>query len=100
MSECLGRPLHAYESAVCGCFAGGVAAGATTPLDVLKTRTILYEGSAVPSMFALATKIAKEEGIIRLFSGVIPRVTWITIGGGIFFGAYEKSKQLLSDTNI
>ena len=30
-----------------------------------------------------------------LFSGVTPRVTWIGIGGFVFFGAYEKSKQQL-----
>jgi hypothetical protein len=35
-------------------------------------------------------------GAIRLlFTGVMPRVTWIGIGGFVFFGAYEKSKQTL-----
>ena len=29
------------------------------------------------------------------FSGVGPRVTWISIGGFVFFGAYEKAKQTL-----
>lgn len=29
------------------------------------------------------------------FSGVGPRVTWISIGGFVFFGAYEQSKQML-----
>ena len=29
------------------------------------------------------------------FSGVGPRVTWISIGGFVFFGAYEQAKQLL-----
>lgn len=30
-----------------------------------------------------------------LFSGVGPRVMWISIGGFVFFGAYEKSFSLL-----
>ena len=41
LAKLLRRPLHAHEAAVCGSFAGGVAAAATTPLDVLKTRVML-----------------------------------------------------------
>jgi solute carrier family 25 S-adenosylmethionine transporter 26 len=35
------RPLPAGEAAICGSIAGGIAAAATTPLDVLKTRIML-----------------------------------------------------------
>jgi solute carrier family 25 S-adenosylmethionine transporter 26 len=33
--------VNAFEAAVCGCIAGGIGAGFTTPLDVLKTRIML-----------------------------------------------------------
>jgi solute carrier family 25 S-adenosylmethionine transporter 26 len=36
-----GREVRAYEAALCGSLAGAVAAAATTPLDVLKTRLML-----------------------------------------------------------
>ena len=35
------RQLYAHEAAACGSIAGAVAAAATTPLDVLKTRVML-----------------------------------------------------------
>jgi solute carrier family 25 (mitochondrial S-adenosylmethionine transporter), member 26 len=35
------RKVNALEAGVCGCIAGGVGAGVTTPLDVLKTRIML-----------------------------------------------------------
>ncbi len=34
-------PLSPLQGAVCGAIAGGIAAAATTPLDVAKTRVML-----------------------------------------------------------
>jgi solute carrier family 25 (mitochondrial S-adenosylmethionine transporter), member 26 len=42
----------------------------------------------------VARDIIKEEGKARLFSGIGPRIAWITLGGGIFFGVYEKTKSV------
>jgi len=35
------KKANAFEAGVCGCISGGVGAGVTTPLDVLKTRIML-----------------------------------------------------------
>ena len=32
-----------------------------------------------------------------LFSGVTVRTAWIALGGGVFFGVYEKAKNVLQD---
>ena len=29
-----------------------------------------------------------------LFAGLVPRVTWISIGGAVFFGVYEKVSRV------
>ncbi|KAJ7738342.1 mitochondrial carrier domain-containing protein [Mycena metata] len=87
------KPLYAHEAAVCGSFAGGVAAALTTPLDVLKTRVMLDMRDAtkekLPSLPARLKNIYVVEGIPALFAGVVPRTLWISAGGAVFLGVYE-----------
>ncbi|KAM3510503.1 hypothetical protein MY11210_005853 [Beauveria gryllotalpidicola] len=79
--------VTAAESALFGSVAGAVAAAATTPLDVLKTRVMLSpERVSVAAVFG---RMAREEGVRPFFAGVAPRVTWISIGGAIFLGSYQ-----------
>ncbi|KAK7018656.1 S-adenosylmethionine transporter [Paramarasmius palmivorus] len=97
LADTLDRPntqarLYAYEAAVCGSFAGGVAAALTTPLDVLKTRVMLdiaSSGNTRISLFTRFTTIYRTEGAKALFAGVVPRTMWISAGGAVFLGAYE-----------
>jgi solute carrier family 25 S-adenosylmethionine transporter 26 len=93
------------SAALCGSVSGGIAAGLTTPIDVAKTRKMLevrQAGSLADfkyrdkSLIEVVKVIYREEGFGRLFSGVVPRVTWISIGGFVFFGAYEGTKKLMS----
>lgn len=82
-----GAPVTGLESALFGSIAGGVAAASTTPLDVLKTRVMLStERVSVASVF---TQIIRQEGWKPFFAGIVPRVTWISIGGAIFLGNYQ-----------
>lgn len=92
-SEC--TPLQA---AGCGSASGAVAAAVTTPLDVLKTRLMLgvdRHGVAYEGVSDVLRRLLKEEGPAKLLSGIQPRVLWITLGGFVFFGAYEESKKLV-----
>nr|GMC55192.1 S-adenosylmethionine carrier 1, chloroplastic/mitochondrial-like isoform X1 [Ipomoea batatas] len=91
------RDLNDSENAMIGAFAGAVTGAVTTPLDVIKTR-LMVQGSAKQYQGVLhcVGTIAREEGTSALFKGMGPRVLWIGIGGSIFFGVLEKTKQLLA----
>ena len=80
--------IGALESAFYGSISGAIAAGLTTPLDVLKTRVMLAS-SAKPSVKTILAGILRDEGPRVLFSGVGPRVAWISVGGAIFLGSYQ-----------
>lgn len=82
--------------AICGAISGGIAAGLTTPLDVIKTRIMLAEtGTKNNTMLKLIKSIHREKGIKGFFAGFVPRVMWITLGGAIFFGFYDLTTRLL-----
>jgi solute carrier family 25 S-adenosylmethionine transporter 26 len=92
--------VDSLQGALCGSFAGGVAASITTPLDVVKTRLMLGKDvKGVPYTSTLNTfkRIYQEEGITRLFSGIGPRTMWISIGGFVFFGMYEKATATFTE---
>ena len=68
----------------------------TTPLDVAKTRIMLADaGSEIATKQSISYTLGRvwqEFGIKGLFAGVVPRTLWISIGGAVFFGVYEKSR--------
>ena len=84
--------------ALYGSLSGMFAAALTTPLDVIKTRLMIGEdhlGKPYKNFIDTAYRIYTQEQFKIFFSGLTPRVTWIGIGGFVFFGAYEQSKLLL-----
>mmetsp|Transcript_17900 Transcript_17900/g.71759 ORF Transcript_17900/g.71759 Transcript_17900/m.71759 type:complete len:126 (+) Transcript_17900:158-535(+) len=87
------------QVAACGSLCGGVAAAATTPLDVIKTRLMLGSDlQGVPydkGVLECATRIARNEGPSAFFAGISARVFWISLGGFIFFGAYDASQKII-----
>ncbi|KAG7229588.1 hypothetical protein INR49_012603 [Caranx melampygus] len=93
-----GHTLYSWQAAVCGAFAGAVAAFVTTPLDVAKTRIMLAKaGSTTASgnIPVVLYDVWKSRGLTGLFAGSIPRMTFISLGGFIFLGAYEKVRRSL-----
>lgn len=98
VSRRTGRQCDGREAMACGVVAGGVSAFLTNPLDVSKTRVMLAQkGSRMSGgsvVYALRA-IYRESGPRGLFAGALPRVAWISIGGALFLGGYEKAAQLL-----
>uniref|UniRef100_A0A803QU40 S-adenosylmethionine transporter n=1 Tax=Cannabis sativa TaxID=3483 RepID=A0A803QU40_CANSA len=91
------RELNDLETAMIGAFAGAITGAITTPLDVIKTR-LMVQGSAkqYKGICDCVRSIMREEGSHIFFKGTAPRVLWIGIGGSIFFGVLERTKQLLA----
>jgi solute carrier family 25 (mitochondrial S-adenosylmethionine transporter), member 26 len=93
--------VTATESAVFGSIAGAIAAAATTPLDVLKTRLMLErktKDGATDQRQGLvgnARHIYAQDGLRGFFRGFIPRVGWISTGGAIFLGTYQWASNYL-----
>ncbi|KAI7733901.1 hypothetical protein M8C21_031928 [Ambrosia artemisiifolia] len=91
------RELSDPENAVIGAFAGAITGAVTTPLDVIKTRLMVQgSGNQYRSISHCVGTILKEEGPSAFLKGIGPRVMWIGIGGSIFFGVLERTKQILA----
>ncbi|KFM22815.1 putative mitochondrial carrier C8C9.12c [Auxenochlorella protothecoides] len=90
---------------VAGGIAGGTAAAATTPLDVVKTRLQLEGlGSATRyqtmSVIPVMRRIAGEEGAAALWSGWRPRVLFNAPAAAICWGVYETCKTFLAGDDV
>ncbi|EAW13052.1 putative mitochondrial carrier protein (Pet8) [Aspergillus clavatus NRRL 1] len=88
-----GTPVQvsASTSAVFGSVAGAIAAGLTTPLDVIKTRVMLArrgDGGTRVRIRDVVQEISAE-GFGAFWRGIGPRVAWIGIGGAVFLGSYQ-----------
>ena len=87
--------ISGWESGLFGSVAGAVAAGITTPLDVLKTRMMLAKERQ--AMIPLLASILKKSGPRAFFAGLGPRILWISAGGAIFLGSYQWAYNALQD---
>jgi len=71
--------------------AAAVAAVPTTPLDVVKTRTQVFEAQAL-TFGQVLHELYRHEGPRALFAGVVPRVAKVAPSCAIIVGAYEMGK--------
>lgn len=85
--------VSGLEGGLLGSVAGAVAAGITTPLDVLKTRMMLAKEKQ--PMLSMLREIVSQSGPRAFFAGIGPRVGWISAGGAIFLGSYQWASNAL-----
>lgn len=83
------------EAALAGCMAGGAAAAATNPMDVVKTR-LQTGGSDFGSIRATARDIAAREGLKAFSKGITARVAWMAPNSAIAFLVYERARTFLA----
>ena len=67
-------------------------------MDVIKTR--INTGALRPGspLIASLKLIYQVEGVQGLYAGILPRVLWSALYGGIGLSCYERCKQLLIDS--
>lgn len=91
--------IPASTSAMFGSVAGAIAAGLTTPLDVIKTRVMLARrgdgGVDAPLRVKEIVRGIAQEGLGAFWRGIGPRVAWIGIGGAVFLGSYQWASNTL-----
>ncbi|EAW17615.1 putative mitochondrial carrier protein (Pet8) [Aspergillus fischeri NRRL 181] len=83
--------VPASTSAMFGSVAGAIAAGLTTPLDVIKTRVMLARRGEEGARVRIRDVVREisGEGLGAFWRGIGPRVAWIGIGGAVFLGSYQ-----------
>ena len=81
-----------FVASLFGSLSGGIAAAITCPLDVVKTRLMLGKAQGI---FSCLCDVWREEGLKGWMKGVGPRVAFISAGGWVWFGTFEKVKELM-----
>lgn len=90
---CRGRDIQPAEAMVVGAAVGMLAAGLTTPLDVVKSR-MMVGTSAGKAVSVVLSDIWAEAGVRGLFKGAGQRVGYLGLNNAIFFNVYELARGL------
>lgn len=91
-----GEKLGTLSTFAIGGMAGTITVYATQPIDTVKTRMQAIDSKGLyKNSIDCAVKIFREEGVLKLWSGALPRLGRLVFSGGIVFTMYEKTMDLL-----
>ncbi len=95
--------LQYYDTLLCGCISGGIAAALTNPLDVVTSRLMVQDGGGGyggSGLFSMLNAILTKEGPSALWRGTLPRVAQTAPLSAISFAVYEAMKAYLSMNGV
>lgn len=88
------------QAAVAGTLAAAATVVTVAPLDTLKTRTQLAgalasdaAGAASEPVWRLATRLARQDGLLSLYAGSLPRFAHLSLWGTALITVYEQLKR-------
>jgi solute carrier family 25 citrate transporter 1 len=91
-----GEKLGTVSTFGIGGLAGLITVYVTQPLDTVKTRMQSMEARTLyRNSFDCAAQLVRNEGVLTLWSGALPRLVRLMLSGGIVFTMYEKSIELM-----
>jgi solute carrier family 25 (mitochondrial citrate transporter), member 1 len=91
-----GEKLSTMATFAIGGMAGTITVYATQPIDTVKTRMQMIDSKGLyKNSFDCFMKIVGQEGVLKLWSGALPRLGRLVFSGGIVFAMYEKTMDLL-----
>jgi hypothetical protein len=88
--------LTPLENGIIGAIAGGFGSALTNPMDVVKTRMMVYDLSEKQkNWLGTVSSIAQEEGLMAFWKGCTPRLLQKMPANAVFFLSYEFFRVLL-----
>ena len=91
-----GEKLGTLSTFGLGGVAGLITVYATQPIDTVKTRMQSIDArKSYKNSFDCGVSIFKNEGVLTLWSGAVPRLGRLILSGGIVFTMYEKSMEAM-----
>jgi solute carrier family 25 citrate transporter 1 len=95
-----GEKLGTLSTFAIGAVAGTITVYATQPIDTVKTRMQAIDSKGMyRNSVDCGVKIFREEGVLKLWSGALPRLGRLMFSGGIVFAMYEKTMELLDEVD-
>lgn len=84
------------EDLAMGGLSGALAAAATTPFDVVKTR-MMCTAAKRPTLMSASMEVWKMGGVKPFFTGVVPRAVSSGMNSAIFFMFFEAIRGVIND---